>query len=121
MQDGQVVIFNVQKHFLQRNLQISHYDGKKKGWGWDKYVTLHKEQHTIMGSLTDYGYSGIYNGTKVHHFTQGIKSTELEAVVNNVWAQPEKDGPDFDATVSYLGQIVTKKGLSMQSIHIART
>ena len=49
------------------------------------------------------------NGTKVGHFLQGIKSTELEAGINAVWAQPEKYGTDFDATVSYLGQIVTKK------------
>ena len=45
---------------------------------------------------------------KVHHFIQRIKSTELEAAVNVVPTQP------------YLGQTVTKKGSTMQSIHIAR-
>ena len=50
------------------------------------------------------------NGTKVCHFLQGIKSPELEAAVNVVCTQPEKYGTDFDATVSYLDQMVTKKG-----------
>ena len=55
------------------------------------------------------------------YFLEGIKSTELKAVVNVVWAQPEKYGTHFDETASYLGQMVTKKGLSMQYIHILRT
>ena len=66
-----------------------------------------------MESLTDYGYSGMENGTKVHHFLQDIESPELEAVVNVVQAQPEKYGTDFDATMSYLGQMVLKKSLTM--------
>ena len=60
------------------------------------------------------------NGTKVRHFLQSIKSTYLEAAVNVVWVQPEKYGTDFDATVSYLVKTVTKKGVLMQSIHIAQ-
>ena len=73
----------------ERKLQSSHYDCEKDRWGWDKYVTLHKEQQTIMESLTDYGYSGMDIGTKACYFSQEIKSTELEAAVNVVWAQPE--------------------------------
>ena len=74
-----------------------------------------------MERLTDYGYSGMDNGTKVHHFFQGIKSNESDAVVNDVWAQQEKYGMDFDAPVFYLGQMVTKKGTSIQSVYIAKT
>ena len=74
-----------------------------------------------MESLTDCGYSGIDNGTKACHFLQGIKSTELEAVVNIVQAQLEKYGTDFDATVPYLVQLVMEKSTSMQSVHIVRT
>ena len=87
----------------------------EKGWDQDKYVTFDKKQHAIMESLTDYGYSGMDNGTKVHHLLQGIKSTELEAAFNVVWAQTEKYGTDFDVSVSYLDQMVTKKGASIQS------
>ena len=57
----------------------------------------------------------------VCHFLQGTKSTELETVINLIWIQPEKCGMNFDATVSYLGQMVMNKGPSMQSVHIAKT
>ena len=53
------------------------------------------------------------NGTKVPHFLQLIKSTELEAAVNVFQAQLEKYGKDFNATVSYLGNMVTEKGYKM--------
>ena len=124
--------FDIHKHFLgpdhvtrqatdeERKLQTSHYDSERKGWAWDKYIALHKEQHAIMESLIDYGYSGMDIGTKVHHFLQGIKSTDLETVVSVVWAQPEKYGIDFYTMVSYQGQMITKKGTSMQSIHISK-
>ena len=97
----------------EKKLQTSHYDVERRGWNWDKYITLHKEQHVIMESLPDYDYSGMDNGTNVHHFLQGIKSTELEAAVNVFWVQPEKYGMDFDATVPYLGQMDMKKGPSI--------
>ena len=45
----------------------------------------------------------------------------MEVAVNVVQAQPEKYGTDFEATVSYLGQMVTKNGPSMQTIHVAKT
>ena len=66
-----------------------------------------------MVSLTDYGYNGMDNGIKVYKFLQGIKSTELEAAVNVVVrVQPENYSTDFDATESYLSQMVMKKGSS---------
>ena len=61
------------------------------------------------------------DGTKVHHFLQGIKSSELEAAVNAVQAQLEKNDKDFDMTVSYLSQMVTKKSYAMQSNCIVKT
>ena len=62
-------------------------DDEKKGWDWDKYVVLHKEQHAIMESLTDYSYCRMDNSNKVCHFLQGIKSIELEASISVVQTQ----------------------------------
>ena len=57
------MFFNCHKHFLgpdhvaqqatetEKMMQNSLYDGEKKGWDWDKYAALHKEQHMIMDSL----------------------------------------------------------------------
>ena len=98
--DGQAVLFNIHEQFLghdhmarqateaERKLQTSHYDGDRKTWDWGKYVALPKKQHAIMEGLTDYGYKGMDNGTKVSHFLQGIKNTELELAVNVILAQP---------------------------------
>ena len=49
----------------ERKWKNSHYDSEKKVWDWDKYVAIHKEQHTIMYCLADHGYSEMDNGTKV--------------------------------------------------------
>ena len=61
------------------------------------------------------------NCTNVSHFLQGINSIELKAAVNVGQAQAENYETDFDATMSYLGQMVMKKETSMQSLHIAKT
>ena len=115
MQDGQAVYFNVHKQYLDPDHVARHaadYDDEKKEWYWDKCDTLHKEQHTIMKSLADYGYSGLDNCTKVCHFLKRVQRTELEAMVSVVHAQPEKYNMDFDATVSCLCKKNNKEGLS---------
>ena len=133
IQDDQAVFFDVNKHFLgpehvvrqatkaKGKLRKSHYDGKRKMWDWNKYATPIKEQYVIMKSIKDFDYSEMDNGRKVCHFLQGIRSTKLEETANVVLAQTKKYDMDFDATVCYLGQMVTKKGPSMQSVYIAKT
>ena len=98
----QAMYFDVHKKFLfpdhvarqacrcRKNHVNSHYDGKRKGWDWANYIFFHKERHSKIESLTEYGYSGIHNGTEVHHFLLGSNSTEVEAAVDVVWAQQEK-------------------------------
>ena len=93
MQDDWALFFHIHKWFLgpdhgawqaaeaERKLQNSCYDGKRIWLDWDKYVALHKEQHAIMESLIDYGYSRMDNGTKVHHFLRGIKRSEFKDMV----------------------------------------
>ena len=52
----------------QKELLNSHYDDEKKRQDLDKYVVLHNEQYTIIESMVDYGYSGMDDSTKAHHF-----------------------------------------------------
>ena len=49
----------------QKELQNSHHDDEKKGWGWDVYVALYKKQHKSMESFADHGYSGSNNDTEI--------------------------------------------------------
>ena len=51
-------------------MQTSHYDGENRAWDWDKFITLHKEQHAIKVRLTDYGYSGMDNALKSTTFSR---------------------------------------------------
>ena len=36
-------------------LQTFSYDGDQKNFNFDKYVTLHVEQHNLHADLTEYG------------------------------------------------------------------
>jgi hypothetical protein len=47
----------------------------------EKYVQIHAEQHAVLNGLTDYGYSGIANGTTVRKLIAGIKTDALDNVV----------------------------------------
>ena len=73
-----------------------------------------------MEGLADHGYSGINDGTKVCYFLQGIRRADLEAAVNVVWAQMKKYHEGFDTMMSYLGQMVMKKGHHMNAVYIAK-
>ena len=130
IQVGQAEFFDIKKHFLQpwpcgKAVNRSRRKATELPLWWSekdmRFVFLHKEQHAIMKSLTDYGYSGMDNDTKVCQFLHVIKSPELKAAVNIVWIQQEMYWADFDATMSNLGQMVTKKRLIEQVIHIVKT
>ena len=55
-------------------------------------IALNKGLNMIKESIVDPG------STKTWSFFQEIRSTEFEALNNIVYAQPEKDGKDFDTT-----------------------
>jgi hypothetical protein len=49
----------------ESKLKKATYFGEKKHWNFEKYVNLQKEQHNILEGLTQYGYAGIDDGSKV--------------------------------------------------------
>ena len=62
-------------------LQTFTYDGDKKNFNFDKYVTLHVEQHNLHADLTEYGVSALDESLKILWFHQsGIKCSALDAV-----------------------------------------
>ena len=36
-------------------------------WDFERYATLHNEQHTIIEGLQEYGYAGMDEGNKTRH------------------------------------------------------
>jgi hypothetical protein len=64
------------------------YNGKKKIFTWETYVQIHTEQHSVLNGLKDYSYAVIGDSSKVRHFLNGIKTTELNVCKTQVMASP---------------------------------
>ena len=43
----------------EKKLAMTTYTGERRRWTFEKYVTLHKDQHGILEGLTEHGYAGI--------------------------------------------------------------
>ena len=54
------------------------YRGEGRLWDFERYATLHKEQHTILERLKEYGYAGMEEGSKTRRLLAGIQTTALD-------------------------------------------
>lgn len=72
----------------EKKLDVTTYDGEKRGWNFEKYVRVHVDQHTILTNLTQHGYAGLDEGSKVRKFLKGIKGTNLDSVKAQILATP---------------------------------
>lgn len=109
--DGRRAFYGLYNHYLGPNnvnlaagaaetkLRTSHYDGEKRRWNFESYVTMQKEQHEILQDLMEYGYAGIDEGTKVRYLSDGIKTTELDVCKAQILASPALQ-QNFDECVT---------------------
>ena len=58
---------NVTASEAEMALQMSTYNGEKKAWNREKYVTLHVKYHIILRNLMEYGYQRLDPGSKVRY------------------------------------------------------
>ena len=99
-QDGRSAFKALKTHLLGEDAINNHaskaenrltelnLDGqRKKNWDFNKYVLAHKEQHIILEKLTEYGYAGIDDNSKIRYFLQGITDPKLDAVKANLACQ----------------------------------
>ena len=108
-------------NFLAMTMWLDRLWKQKEIW---KFHTMMARRKMGFGQICCTPQGAAYNHGEPYRlclFLQEIKSTQLEAAVNVVWAQQEKYGKDFDVTVSYLDHMVMKKSYTMLSIHIAKT
>ena len=61
-------------------LQSLMYADKINYWNCERFVTAHKEQHTILEGLTNHGYNGLDDRTKVTRLVDGVKVHSLDTV-----------------------------------------
>jgi hypothetical protein len=77
---------NVQNQAAQaeKTLRALTYVKDSRNFTFETYVTKTVEQHGILEGLTEYGYQGIDDGTKVHLFLEGITAPELEVIKTRI-------------------------------------
>ena len=89
-------------------LQTLIYNGEKKTWKWEKYVTQQDSYHIILGNLMEYGYQGLDPGSKVIYLLNGIRCDKLSTAVVSVMAHLDKYKKDCDAVVTFLTKYIDK-------------
>jgi hypothetical protein len=94
------------------------YTGKRKKWTWEKYVQIHAEQHAVLNGLTDYWYSGIDNGTKVHKLMAGIKTDALDTVKAAVMPRPALR-TNYPDVVTLYGDFIKQQKIESASMNVS--
>jgi len=80
-------------------LETAKYTGEKKRYNFESYVRLHKDQHQILSDLTQHGYSGIDDRSKVRHLMAGIRVSALDTVKSRILSDSTLRS-DFDQSVT---------------------
>ena len=60
------------------------YRGEGRCWDFERFATLHKEQHTILEGLKEYRNAGMDEGSKTRHLLAGIKRTALDSIKTQI-------------------------------------
>jgi len=84
----------------ERKLQVTRYRGETRRWNFEKYVKVHVDQHAIMDSLTDYGYQGMDERSKVRHLLNGIEGSQFDGLIQQVIASHDLR-TNFSRTVNF--------------------
>ena len=94
----------------EKLLATSSYQGEKRSWNFEKFATMHMEQHNILESLVEHGYTGIDARSKVRFLNDGIKSTSLDAVKTRIMSDNILRG-DFAQCVTLYKDFIKQQGL----------
>ena len=96
--DGRGAFLALQNHYLgpnnvdnmasltEKKLAMTTYTGEHRRWTFEKYVKLHKDQHSILEGLTEHGYAGIDERSKVRYLLDGIKKDDLNVIKGQIMA-----------------------------------
>ena len=103
----------------EAKLKDTSYSGEKRRWNCEKYVKTHVNQHSILTGLSEHGYSGIDDWSKVQHLMTSIKTKVLDPVKTQIMASA-KLRKYFDACVNlYKDFIEQSDGLGVRDANIS--
>jgi hypothetical protein len=80
-------------------------------------VEIHDKQHAVLNGLTDYGYSGIDNGTKVRKQV-GIKADALDTVNAAVLVSPALR-TNYPGVDTLYGDFINQQKIEIASINVS--
>ena len=94
----------------EKLLATSSYQEEKRSQNFEKFATMHMEQHNILELLVEYGYTGIDARSKVQFLNDEIKSTSLDAVKIHIISDNVLRG-DFAQCVTLYKDFIKQQGL----------
>jgi hypothetical protein len=130
--DGRLAYQHLYLHFLGPNnvdnmatqaedkLKSTVYNGEQRRWDFERYVNVHKQQHSIMEGLVEHGYTGIDPRSKVRYLLDGIKTDKFDAVKTRIMSD-ERLRNDFDSCVTLYQDYIrqTSKSKTSATVNIS--
>lgn len=128
--NGRKAFHNLKTHYLGRHnidnlatsaekkLATTSYSGEGRNWNFEKYVTTHVAQHSILEDLVQHGYSGIDARSKVRYLLDGIRTKELDTVKSMVLASNDLRN-NFAESVALFQDFVKQRQTSMRDVNIS--
>ncbi|KAI2495418.1 hypothetical protein MHU86_19093 [Fragilaria crotonensis] len=106
----------------EQKLQSTVYNGEQRRWDFEKYINVHKQQHSILEGLVEYGYSGIDARSKVRYLMDGIRTDKYDSVKTRIMSDAALRN-DFDACVTlyqdFIKQTASKAKGSPSNVNIS--
>ena len=96
----------------EKKLESTTYSGERKRWNFEKYVKVHMDQHSILQGLTEHGYVGIDERSKVRHLMAGIKTKDLDSVKTQIMASATLRS-DFQGCVTLYKDFIAQNKSTM--------
>ena len=132
--DGRMAYLALWTHYLgpnnvdnmatqaEQKLQSTVYNGEQRRWDFEKYINVHKQQHSILEGLVEYGYSGIDARSKVRYLMDGIRTDKYDSVKTRIMSDAALRN-DFDACVTlyqdFIKQTASKTKGSPSNVNIS--
>jgi hypothetical protein len=130
--DGRMAYLGLYQHFLGPNnvdnmatmaedkLKSTVYNGEQRRWDFEKYINMHKSQHSIMEGLVEHGYTGIDPRSKVRYLLDGIKTDKFDSVKTRIMSDATLRN-DFDSCVTLYQDFIkqTVKAKSTPTVGIS--
>ena len=103
----------------EKALEIATWSHNTKRFDFDAFVKIHLDNHLVLSDLTEHGYAGIDDRSKVRHLLKGIKSTKLDSVKTAILASDVLRS-DFNGCVALYKDFMTQnEGISGNEFNIS--